>query len=76
MVSSWASMRCHEFDFGMGLGLPVVFRRTKMAPVPNLIFFLPRDASGSIVVNMCIRQDDLERLQQDPGFNQYARFIG
>lgn len=76
MVSSWAAMRCYEFDFGMGLGLPVTFRRTKMVPVPNLIFFLPKDASGCIVVNMCIREDDLERLQRDPEFNRYVRFIG
>lgn len=76
MLSSWAGQRCYAFDFGLGLGRPVAFRRTRMAPVPSLMFLLPKRPDGEIVLALCARDDDLERLKEDPAFAKYGRFIG
>lgn len=76
MLSSWAGMRCYEFEFGLSLGPPVAFRRTRMAPVPSLMFLLPRRPDGEIVLALGARDDDLQRLGKDPVFGKYARFIG
>jgi hypothetical protein len=76
MLSSWMNMRSYEFDFGMGLGPPIAFRRPLMAPVPSLAFLLPKDPSGGVVLNVCIREDDLARMQQDSLFTRFGRFIG
>jgi hypothetical protein len=75
MLSSWAGMRCYFYDFGLGLGLPVSFRRTKMGPVPSLIFFMPKREDGQVVVNLCAREDDLRLLEQDEEFVQYSKFV-
>jgi len=76
LQSSWANMRCNTFDFGLNLGLPQAFRRTLHAPVPSLMFFLPRPPNGEIVISMCLREDDLESLKADPAVSKLARFIG
>lgn len=76
MFSSWAGQRCYAFDFGLGLGRPVAFRRPRMIPVPGLMFLLPKRPDGEIVLTMCARDDDLERLAADPTFTKYGRVIG
>jgi hypothetical protein len=75
MLSSWAGFRGYQFDFGMGLGQPVLFRRTDQAMVPSLAFFLPKRDDGEWVLSICLRVDDLECLRRDPVFNKYGRFI-
>lgn len=67
MVSSWAGMRCYRFDFGLGLGPPRAFRRTKHVPVPSLMFILPKDPGGGVVVTICARADDVEGLKEGVG---------
>lgn len=71
MLSSWTNLRCPSFDFGLGLGKPVAFRRPKMAPVPSLVFLLP---GGNVA--MCLRVDDLPRLKEDQHFMRYATVVG
>lgn len=75
MVSSWANMRCYDFDFGMRLGAPVAFRRTLMDPVPSLMYLLPKRKDGEIVITMCVLQEDLVRLKQDDSFTHYGQFL-
>jgi hypothetical protein len=75
MLSSWAGFRGYQFDFGLGLGKPVFFRRTDQAVVPSLAFFLPKRDDGEWVLSICLRVDDLEHLRRDPVFNKYGRFI-
>ncbi|KAJ9120589.1 hypothetical protein QFC22_002518 [Naganishia vaughanmartiniae] len=75
MLSSWANMRCYDFDFGMQLGTPVAFRRTLMGPVPSLIYLLPKRKDGEIVITMCALEEDLNRLKQDDNFTHYGQFL-
>ncbi|KAJ9105536.1 hypothetical protein QFC21_001907, partial [Naganishia friedmannii] len=75
MLSSWANMRCYDFDFGMQLGAPVAFRRTLMDPVPSLMFLLPKRKDGEIVVTMCALEEDLKRLKQDKKITHYGQFL-
>lgn len=74
MISSWVTMRCCDFDFGLGLGKPVAFRRPKHDCVPSLIFLLPRQTNGDVVVTLCLREDDLGHIRQDAGFTRFGRF--
>jgi len=76
MLSSWASMRCYQFTFGLDLGNPSAFRRPKQAHVPSLVFLLPRNRDGEIVVKMGIRKDDLYVLQKDKIWIEFAEYIG
>lgn len=76
MLSSWANMRCYDWDFGLGPGYPLAFRRTRHAPVPSLMFLLPRRPNGEIVVSMCVRADDLESLKSDDEFCHRGILIG
>ena len=73
MMSSWAGMRCGRFEFDLGLGPPIAVRRTLMPPVPGLMFLLPRGLDGEVVLHICARSDELERMKADPAFNKYAR---
>lgn len=75
MLSSWANMRCYDFDFGMQLGLPIAFRRTLMDPVPSLIFLLPKRKDGEIVVTLCVLEEDLVRLRTNEFFTHYGQFL-
>jgi hypothetical protein len=76
MLSSWASMRCYHFDFGLGLGTPVAFRRTKHVAVPGLLFLLPQDLKGEIILTMCVREDELEKLRHDETLTKFVEHIG
>ena len=76
MLSSWTHLRCYSFDFNLGLGKPVAFRRPRMVPVPSLMYLLPRRTDGEVVLCICLRSDDLDALKEDSSFNSYARFIG
>jgi hypothetical protein len=76
MVSSWAGMRCYQFDFGLGLGCPLAFRRPKQALVPSLVFLLPRRGDGEIVVKMGARADDLDALKGNREWTRFAEYLG
>ncbi|KAJ9091090.1 hypothetical protein QFC19_009264 [Naganishia cerealis] len=75
MLSSWANMRCYDFDFGMQLGLPIAFRRTLMDPFPSLMYLLPRRKDGEIVVTLSALEEDLIRLKVDEMFGHYGQFL-
>lgn len=90
MISSWAKVNeCYDVDFGMGLGKPEVVRRPGFNPVEGLVYFLPKrpfngdvsgenenDSGGEIVVMICLRRDDLERLKGGKEFGKFGEFIG
>jgi hypothetical protein len=72
MLSSWANMRCGQFDFDLGLGPPVGVRRTLIPPVLGLMYFLPKGPAGEIVLHICARKGDLSKMQADPVFAEYV----
>lgn len=75
MLSSWAGMRCYDFDFGMPSGAPVAFRRTLMDPFASLIYLLPKRRDGEIAVNLGALEEDLTRLRADEHFKRYGQFL-
>jgi hypothetical protein len=79
-LSSWAKEKCYdlEFGFGLGIGKPDVVRRPQFidGAREGLVYFLPKRLDGEIVVGVCLRRDDLEKLQDDSEFSKYGEWIG
>uniref|UniRef100_A0A060T6C0 ARAD1C18326p n=1 Tax=Blastobotrys adeninivorans TaxID=409370 RepID=A0A060T6C0_BLAAD len=75
-ISSWSKVDAYNLDFGLGLGKPEAVRRPKFTPVESLVFFMPRAPNGEVVVGMCLREDDLGRLQADEWYSKFADYIG
>lgn len=75
-LSSWAKENCCNLDFGFGL--PVAVRRPQFTDGARegLVYFLPRSLDGEIVVGICLRNEDLERLKEDEEFVRYGTYIG
>ncbi|KUI67556.1 Trichothecene 3-O-acetyltransferase [Cytospora mali] len=77
-VSSWAKEGFYDLDFGPLLGRPQVARRPRFVDGARegLVYFLPRDRDGEIVVGVCLRGEDLERLKGDGEVRRWSRWIG
>ena len=71
-----------NLDFGLELGFPESIRRPRFEALEGLVYFLPRSggdgdaAFGDVVVMVCLRDGDLERLRGDEVFSSYVEFIG
>lgn len=76
MLSSWAKLNCCELEFGFGLGKPEAVRRPLFDPCESLVYLLPKTLDGEIVIAICLRDEDLERLKADKDFTKHARHIG
>ncbi|KAF3922571.1 hypothetical protein ABW21_db0209346 [Orbilia brochopaga] len=76
MLSSWARLPCYSMDFGMGIGVPEAIRRPQFAPTESLMYLMPRRADGEVVLALCLREDAMERLTNDPEFVQYCECVG
>lgn len=77
-LSSWAKEELSGFDFGFGLENPEAIRRPAFGPGSRqgLVYLLPRDLDGSIVVGICLKCGDMERLKMDDRVRKYAMYIG
>ncbi|ROV96993.1 hypothetical protein VSDG_04082 [Cytospora chrysosperma] len=77
-VSSWAKEDFYSLDFGPLLGKPECVRRPRFADGARegLVYFLPKDRDGDIVVGVCLRGEDLERLKEDGEIKLWSRWIG
>jgi hypothetical protein len=76
ILSSWAKTDCYGLDFGLGLGTPESVRRPRFHPVEGLNFLMPRTSEGGIAVAVCLRDEDMARLREDPCFSKFAKYIG
>jgi trichothecene 3-O-acetyltransferase len=78
-LSSWAKFSdLYALDFGLGLGKPESIRRPQFTPDKSegILYLLPRAPKGEIVVVMCLRNEDTERLMADREWTQFGRYIG
>lgn len=77
-LSSWAKEKLYDLDFGPSLGQPEAVRRPmfKDGAREGLVYFLPKGRDGSIVVGICLRDEDMERLRMDEEVLQWSRWVG
>lgn len=77
-LSSWAKEKLYDLDFGPCLGQPEAVRRPmfKDGAREGLVYFLPKGRDGSIVVGICLREEDMERLRMDKEVLHWSRWIG
>lgn len=77
-LSSWAKEKLHDLDFGPCLGRPEAVRRPRFGngAREGLVYFLPKGRDGSIVVGICLRDEDMERLRKDEQVLRWATWIG
>lgn len=76
MLSSWAKINTYELDFNLGLGTPEAVRRPMFVPFESLLYLMPRSPQGEMAVQICLRDEDWERLKEDTEFTAYAQYIG
>lgn len=74
-LSSWAKERCYELDFGVGEVVAVRRPAFREGAREGLVYFLPRKGDGEMVVGVCLRGEDVERLKEVLAREQ-VRFIG
>ncbi|KAJ5823376.1 hypothetical protein N7447_005716 [Penicillium robsamsonii] len=76
IFSSWAKVPSYGFDFNLGLGLPEAVRKPRCNEVEGLTFRLPDTLEDEVVIAVCLRDEDLERLWSELDFIKYAEHIG
>ncbi|KAF2154169.1 hypothetical protein K461DRAFT_277267 [Myriangium duriaei CBS 260.36] len=76
MPSSWASVDCYAFDFGLGFGKPEQVKRPRLAEVEGLTYFMPRNPDGDGAVGIALRKEDMLRLREDKDWCTYANYVG
>ena len=75
--SSWAKMRCYDYDFGDGLGMAEIVRRTRSKNLTEgLMYLMPRSPSGEIGLVICLSEEDMLALRKDGEFAKYAEYVG
>lgn len=71
---SWAQIAVYELDFGPTLGKPGFMRKAFMR-LGGVVNFLPRrrdgDSNGAMDVSVMLREDDMNRLGDDPAWNSW-----
>jgi hypothetical protein len=75
-LSSWAKINSYDLDFNLGLGKPVAVRRPGFTPVESLLYLMPKSPNGDLAVQVCLRDEDWERLRTDEEFMKYTTYLG
>lgn len=77
-VSSWAKEGLYDLDFGPLLEKPEVVRRPRFVDGARegLMYFLPKDRDGEIVVGVCQMSVDLQQLMRLGEAKGWWRWIG
>lgn len=75
-LSSWSKINTYELDFNLGLGKPEAVRRPSFTPVESLLYLMPKSPNGDLVAQICLRDEDWQRLRTDEEFMKYTTYIG
>ncbi|OAL02675.1 acetyltransferase [Phaeosphaeriaceae sp. SRC1lsM3a] len=75
-LSSWSKVSAYDWDFGLDLGPAVAVRRPGFIPVESLMYIMPKDRDGSTAVAMCLREEDVKRLQEDEEWTRFVEYVG
>jgi hypothetical protein len=75
-ISSWAGLQSALVSFGCALGQPTFVRRAIQADCEGLAYLTPTTIDGDIDVAVSLRRDDLDVLEQDSVWKQFAEKIG
>lgn len=75
-LSSWSKVPAYDWDFGLGLGSAVAVRRPGFLPIESLMYIMPKDRDGSTAVAMCLREEDIKRLQKDEEWAHFVEYVG
>lgn len=75
-LSSWAKEQCYDLDFGFGK--PVAVRRPAFTEGARegLVYFLPKESNGDILVGICLGKQDMDRLRALDVMKSYAHYVG
>ena len=74
-LSSWAKERTYELDIGPDLGKPEAARRPAFEAWESLVYLMPKKTDGEIAVAMCLKEEDVGRLNRDAELAKYAHFV-
>jgi trichothecene 3-O-acetyltransferase len=75
-ISSWAGLQLASVSFGFPLGQPTFVRRAIQADCEGLAYLMPTTIDGDIDVAVSLRKDDLDVLEQDSVWRNFAETIG
>ena len=77
-LSSWAKEKLYDLDFGPCLRQPEAVRRPRFrnGAREGLVYLLPKGRDGGIVVGICLREEDMERLRTDKEVVRWSKWIG
>jgi len=77
-LSSWAKEDAYSIGFGLGFGRAGAVRtpRFEKGAREGLVYFLPKTRDASIVVGICLREDDMQVLREDHEMTGRCEYIG
>jgi len=72
--SSMMNAKVNGFDFGV-LGKPDLGRRPKLAPLAGVFYIYPPEASGDLLLLLCLPEIEIQALNEDPEWGQCTVMI-
>ena len=72
--SSMMNAKVNGFDFGV-LGKPDLGRRPKLAPLAGVFYIYPPEASGDLLLLLCLPEIEIQALNEDPEWSQCTVMI-
>lgn len=76
MTSSWSKIGCYDYEFNLGPGKPEAVRRPGFSSFECLVYLMPRSPKGELIAQVCLRDDDWDRLKGDEEFTKFAQYVG
>jgi hypothetical protein len=77
-LSSWAKEDAYKIDFGPAFGAVDAVRTPRFlnGARQGLVYFLPKERNGDIVVGLCLHKTNMLALRNDEAMMKTASYIG